>query len=125
MSGDGAWLMSSHEIGVAVQHKLPILFIVLNDSAYGMIRFGQQLSDAESIGWQLNEVDFAALARAQGANGIIIEKSEELHKVDFDTIFKADKPTLIDVRIDPNEVPPMMSRVKSLAEDAEQANGYR
>jgi acetolactate synthase-1/2/3 large subunit len=125
MSGDGAWLMSSHEIGVAVQHKLPILFIVLNDCAYGMIRFGQQLSDAESIGWQLNEVDFAALARAQGANGIIIEKPEELHKVDFDAIFKADKPTLIDVRIDPNEVPPMMSRVKSLAEDAEQANGYR
>ena len=124
MSGDGAWLMSSHEIGVAVQHQLPILFIVLNDSAYGMIKYGQQLSDAESIGWKLNEVNFAALAEAQGANGIIIHSPEELHKVDFDDIFNAKVPTLIDVRIDPDEVPPMMSRVKSLAGKSEQPNGY-
>ncbi|MDO6446522.1 thiamine pyrophosphate-binding protein [Colwellia sp. 1_MG-2023] len=124
ISGDGAWLMSSHEIGVAVQQNLPILFIVLNDSAYGMIRFGQQLSEAESIGWELNEVDFAALAKAQGAEGHIIEKVEELHKIDFDAIFKANVPTLLDVRIDPNEVPPMMSRIKNLAEDAEQVNAY-
>lgn len=125
MSGDGAWLMSSHEIGVAVQHQLPILFIVLNDSALGMIRFGQQLSDAESIGWELNKVDFAALAKAQGANGIVIETPEQLHKVDFTTIFNATTPTLLDVRIDPNEMPPMMSRVKNLKGDPKQPNAYQ
>ncbi|GLX80303.1 acetolactate synthase [Thalassotalea insulae] len=126
MSGDGAWLMSSHEIGVAVQHQLPVLFIVLNDSAYGMIRFGQQLSRAESIGWQLNTVDFAMLAQAQGANGIVIESPEELHRVDFDEIFSAKVPTLLDVRIDAEEVPPMMSRVKNLADDGDNLpNGYR
>ncbi len=117
--------MSSHEIGVAVQHNLPILFIVLNDSAYGMIRFGQKLSEAESIGWKLNEVDFAALAKAQGAEGIIIEKAEELHKLDLDAIFNANVPTLLDIRIDPNEVPPMMSRIKNLKEDPEQVNAYK
>jgi len=125
LSGDGAWLMSSHEIGVAVQHQLPILFIVLNDSALGMIRFGQQLSDAESIGWQLNKVDFAALAIAQGANGIVIETPEQLHKIDFTAIFNATTPTLLDVRIDPNEVPPMMSRVKNLTDKAIQPNAYQ
>ncbi len=126
MSGDGAWLMSSHEIGVAVQHQLPVLFVVLNDFSYGMIRFGQQLSRAESIGWQLNAVDFAALAKAQGANGIVIESPEELHQLDFDDIFSSNVPTLLDVRIDAEEVPPMMSRVKNLADDGhEQPNGYR
>jgi len=125
MSGDGAWLMSSHEIGVAVLYKLPILFVVLNDSAFGMIRYGQQLSGAESIGWQLNKVDFAALAKAQGANGIVIEKPEELHKLDFNAMFNSSIPTLLDVRIDPNEVPPMMSRIKSLTEKVKQPNGYR
>lgn len=126
ISGDGAWLMSSHEIGVAVQHGLPILFIVLNDSAYGMIRFGQQLSEAESIGWELNKVDFAALAKAQGAHGIVIESPEDLHKLDIVAIFNADKPTLLDVRIDPNEVPPMMARIKNLAgnDTIGESNGY-
>lgn len=124
LAGDGAWLMSSHEIGVAVQHKLPILFIVLNDSAYGMIRFGQELSQAESIGWQLNEVDFAMLAKAQGANGIIINSPNELMEVDFAGIFNGDRPTLLDVRIDKNEMPPMMARVKSLNEGKIEAKGY-
>ena len=124
MSGDGAWLMSSHEIGVAVQHQLPVLFIVLNDSALGMIRFGQQLSGAESIGWPLNKVNFAELAKAQGADGFVIETPEQLHKVDFTAIFNAKVPTLLDVRIDPNEVPPMMSRIENLASIPGQANGY-
>jgi acetolactate synthase-1/2/3 large subunit len=89
-----------------------------------MIKYGQQLSDAESIGWKLNEVNFAALAEAQGAKGIIINSPEELHKLNLDDIFNAKTPTLLDVRIDPDEVPPMMSRVKSLAEKEEQPNGY-
>lgn len=126
-AGDGAWLMSSHEIGVAVQHELPILFVVLNDSAYGMIRFGQQLSKAESIGWKLNEVDFCALAKAQGAEGLIIESPEDLEKLNLDEIFTRNGPTLLDVRIDAEEVPPMAARVKSLNEDKEEkivAQGY-
>ncbi|MCJ8320517.1 MAG: thiamine pyrophosphate-binding protein [Colwellia sp.] len=125
MAGDGAWLMSSHEIGVAVQHQLPILFIVLNDSAFGMIRFGQQLSNAESIGWQLNKVDFAALAEAQGANGIVIETPEQLNQLDLTAIFNGTKPTLLDVRIDPDEVPPMMSRVNNLKSETTEPNGYQ
>jgi acetolactate synthase-1/2/3 large subunit len=124
ISGDGAWLMSSHEIGVAVQNQLPILFIVLNDSAFGMIRFGQELSQAESIGWKLNEVDFALLAKAQGANGIIINSPNELVEVDFKAIFNDNKPTLLDVRIDKDEMPPMMARVKSLNEGKQEAKGY-
>ncbi len=112
--GDGAWLMSSHEISVAVQYKLPILIIVLNDSALGMIRFGQKLSKAESIGWQLNQVDFSLLAQAHGAQGIIIDTPEQLQNLDFSVIFSAEAPTLLDVRIDKEEIPPMMARIKHL-----------
>lgn len=115
--GDGAWQMSSHEIGVAVQHQLPILFIVLNDAAYGMVKFGQRMSEAEPIGWQLNEVDFAALAMAQGADGKIITTAVELEELDLKTLFSAKRPTVLDVRIDKNEVPPMMDRVKNLNQD--------
>ncbi|KMT63720.1 thiamine pyrophosphate-binding protein [Catenovulum maritimum] len=128
LAGDGAWLMSSHEIGVAVIHKLPIVFVILNDAAFGMIKFGQQLSQAESIGWQLNQVDFAALAKAQGANGIIIESVADLEAVNLDELFDSEGPTLLDVRIDPDEVPPMFARIKSLQEgkdDDQIALGYK
>ncbi len=117
--GDGAWLMSSHELNVAVQHNLPIVFIVLNDSAFGMIRFGQELSKAESIGWQLNKVNFAALAAAQGAEGKVITDSIDLEEINFDGLFSSKGPMLLDIRIDANEVPPMMTRVASLKEGLE------
>lgn len=125
LTGDGAWLMGSHELITAVQYKLPIVFFILNDSAFGMIRFGQKLSKAESIGWKLNKVDFAALAKAQGANGIIIEDPRQLEELDLDELFNQNIPTLIDVRIDPNEVPPMMVRVKSLLSDVSHTPGYK
>lgn len=112
--GDGAFQMSSHEIGVAVQYKLPILFIVLNDGAYGMVKFGQRMSQAESIGWELNSVNFAVLARSQGARGLVIDSPEQLEKLDLNAIFSGDKPMLLDIRIDSDEIPPMMDRVKSL-----------
>ncbi|AWB67423.1 acetolactate synthase [Saccharobesus litoralis] len=125
-AGDGAWLMSSHEIGVAVQHSLPIVYVVLNDSAFGMIRYGQQLSNAESIGWKLNEVNFAALAEAQGARGIIVKSPEDLDKLNLNEMFESNIPTLLDVRIDPEEVPPMMARVKSLNDgNPSAAPGYK
>ncbi|WP_440876601.1 thiamine pyrophosphate-binding protein [Thalassotalea sp. PLHSN55] len=116
--GDGAWQMSSAEIGVAVQHQLPIVFIILNDAAYGMVKFGQKMSRAESIGWQLNPVDFSLLAIAQGANGKIIQTPQELEALDWNELLHANLPTVLDVRIDKNETPPMMGRVKSLQQGA-------
>lgn len=125
LTGDGAWLMSAQEIGVAVKNKLPILFVVLNDSAYGMVRFGQKIKRAESIGWQLNEVDFAMLARAQGADGHIIETSRQLADIDFDSVFSKSVPTLLDVRIDSNEIPPMMSRIENLKNSGLSIDEYK
>lgn len=115
--GDGAFQMSSHELGVAVQYQLPILFMVLNDCAYGMVKFGQRLSNAESIGWQLNFVDFAVLAKAQGAYGDVIETPQQIEELDLKTLFSRNGPTVLDIRIDKDEVPPMMDRVKSLNQD--------
>jgi acetolactate synthase-1/2/3 large subunit len=50
-----------------------------------------------------------------GIEGIVIETAEEMEAIDFERLFKKNGPTLIDVRIDPNEVPPMGSRVVDLA----------
>lgn len=113
--GDGSYLMSAQEITVAAQQKLPIIFLVLNDSAMGMVMHGQIMGNQESIGWELTEVNFAAMARAMGIDGIVIESPGQLEALDLSMLFSKDGPTLIDVRIDRNEVPPMGDRVKGLA----------
>ena len=113
--GDGSYLMSAQEITVAAQQELPVVFLVLNDAAMGMVMHGQRLGNQESIGWQLNSVNYAALAQAMGVDGIVIETPEELDALDFTALFSKNGPTLIDVRIDRNEVPPMGDRIKGLA----------
>ncbi len=113
--GDGSYLMSAQEITVAAQHQLPVVFLVLNDAAMGMVMHGQRMGQQESIGWQLNTVNYAALAQAMGVDGMVIESPAELDAIDFNALFNKNGPTLIDIRIDRNEVPPMDDRIKGLA----------
>jgi acetolactate synthase-1/2/3 large subunit len=113
--GDGSYLMSAQEITVAAQQQLPILFLVLNDSAMGMVMHGQMLGQQESIGWELNDVNYALMAQAMGVDGIVINSPEQLDVLDYNALFQKKGPTLLDVRIDRNEIPPMGDRIKSLA----------
>ncbi len=115
ITGDGSLLMSGQEITVAIQEQLSVVFIILNDSAYGMVKHGQRLGGAEAIGFQLPTVDFAAYAKVLGAQGYIVNSPQDLHDLDIDAICKRSGPTLIDVRIDPEETPPMKSRVSVLS----------
>lgn len=115
--GDGSYLMSAQEITVAAQQHLPVVFLVLNDAAMGMVMHGQILGQQESIGWELNEVDYALMAQAMGVDGIVIHSPAQLEALDFTALFQKNGPTLIDVRIDRNETPPMSDRIEGLALD--------
>lgn len=113
--GDGSYLMSAQEITVAAQQHLPVVFFLLNDSAMGMVMHGQKLGNQESIGWELNTINYAAMVGAMGIDGIVIDSPEQLSELDLMALFAKDGPTLIDVRIDRNEVPPMGDRIRGLA----------
>lgn len=80
--------MSGQEITVAVEHKLPVVFIILNDSSLGMVRHGQELGGAESIAHKIVKVDFAMMAKAVGAHGIIVHSPEDLSKIDYEALGK-------------------------------------
>lgn len=112
--GDGAYLMSAQEITVAAQHHLPVVFIVLNDAALGMVMHGQRIAQAEAIGWQLNTVNYALQAQAMGVPGIVIKSALQLEDLDFNQMLENKGPVLLDVRIDREEVPPIAQRVKDL-----------
>lgn len=116
ITGDGALLMSGQELNTAVQEKLPIVFVVLNDAAYGTVKHGQQMASAEPIGFELPPVDFVTYARSMGAHAQRIESPAEMAALDIATICRRTGPTVLDVHIDANEMPPLKQRIKMLKE---------
>lgn len=117
ITGDGSLLMSGQEITVAIQERLPVIFVVLNDSALGMVKHGQRLNGAEPIAFELPKVDFCAYAKSMGVDGYIIRSPQDLRELDIDALCKRQGPSLLDVRVDPEEVPPMSLRLRIFRKD--------
>jgi acetolactate synthase-1/2/3 large subunit len=66
--GDGGFLMSALELASAIQEKLPVVVLLINDSALSLIKSTQQRRYAERyIAVDLRNPDFATLARSFGA----------------------------------------------------------
>lgn len=114
ITGDGSMLMSGQEITVAQAANLTVIFVVLNDAALGMVKHGQRLGGAEEIGVELPRVDFKKLAESMGIDAYTIRSPSDLVDLDVAVLCERKAPTLLDVYIDPNEVPPMALRIKSL-----------
>jgi len=115
ITGDGSLLMNGQEISVAVAERQTVIFVVLNDRALGMVKHGQRLANAEQIGCELPPSDFAMLARALGADAHTIRSADDLAALDMEAICSRKGPTLLDVLVDPEEVPPMNVRMRVLA----------
>ncbi len=116
ITGDGSMLMNGQEISVAVAEQLCVIFVVLNDRSLGMVKHGQRLAKAERIGCHLPPTDFAMLARSMGAQAFTITAPADMDALDIDAICERNGPTLLDVHIDPDEVPPMNARMRVLGE---------
>ncbi len=114
ITGDGSFLMSGQEITTAIMEKLPIVYVILNDAALGTVKHGQHLAKAEKIGFELPDVDFAMMARAMGANAHVIKSPQDMADLDINALCKYPGPTVLDVRIDREEVPPLGMRMRSL-----------
>jgi acetolactate synthase I/II/III large subunit len=114
ITGDGSYLMSGQEITTAVEERLPVIFVILNDHAYGMVMHGQRLAGAEPIAYELTPVDFRKMAESMGVPGHVIESPQDFQHLDFPAMLARKGPTLLDVRIDRDEVPPMILRLKTL-----------
>lgn len=115
VTGDGAMLMSSLELTVAAERKLPVTYVILNDSGLGMVKHGQRLSGAEQIATHITPVHFDLLAQACGVQSARVSNLEELNHIPNDWVASHDcGPRLIDVMIDPDAVPPIGQRIAAL-----------
>jgi acetolactate synthase-1/2/3 large subunit len=67
--GDGGFMMNSQEMETAVRLKLDLVVIILNDNAYGMIKWKQQGMGFENFGLDYANPDFVKYAESYGATG--------------------------------------------------------
>lgn len=114
ITGDGSLLMNGQEMTVALQENLPIIFIILNDAALGMVKHGQRLTGAEQTGYALPQVDFAMFARSMGLNAATISCPQDLLDLCEQEPWWDQGPFVLDVRVDQEQVPPIFSRTNAL-----------
>jgi acetolactate synthase-1/2/3 large subunit len=105
-SGDGDFLMSGQELATAVQYELPIVIVVVDNGMYGTIRMHQERHfPGRVVGTDLVNPDFAAYARAFGAHGETVERTEDFGPA-LDRALGAGVAAVIAVRIDPEAITP-------------------
>src|SRR5580765_877177 len=78
VAGDGGFMMNSQELETARRMKLNLVVLIIEDHAYGMIRWKQGIDGFADFGLRFNNPDFVAYAHAYGAYGRRIHTAGEL-----------------------------------------------
>jgi acetolactate synthase-1/2/3 large subunit len=103
-NGDGCFLMNGQELATAVQYRLNVIFVVVDNGMYGTIRMHQEKHyPARVYGTDLVNPDFAALARAYGVHGESVNRTAEFTPA-FERALAHDGPSLLHLRIDPQAI---------------------
>jgi acetolactate synthase I/II/III large subunit len=100
--GDGGFMMNSQELETAVRMKLDLVVLVIEDSAYGMIRWKQAVDKFADFGMTFGNPDFVAYANSYGAHGHRINATAELIPT-LEAAFKQRGVHLVAVPIDYSE----------------------
>ena len=105
-TGDGDFVMSSPELATAVQYDLPIVVLLVNNGMYATIRMHQERQfPGRVVGTDLENPDFPALARAYGAHGERVERTEDFEAA-FDRALASGRPSVLELPVDPERISP-------------------
>jgi acetolactate synthase-1/2/3 large subunit len=79
--GDGGFMMNSREIETALRYRVPLVVLVLNDNAFGFIKWEQQAKGFQSFGLDYMNPDFVKYAESYGAVGIKVREGDSLSDI--------------------------------------------
>jgi len=105
VSGDGGFMFNVQELATAVQHRIPIVVVLMNDGAFGNVLrtqnedFGNRL-----IATDLRNPDFLKLAESFGALGLRAKTPDELRNAVRQGL-SSGQPTVIEVPVGPMPSP--------------------
>lgn len=100
--GDGGFMMNSQELETAVRLKLNLVVLILDDGAYGMIRWKQAVDKFPDFGMTFTNPDFVKYAEAYGAKGTKVESIEQF-KPTLEKAFDEGGVQLVAIPIDYSE----------------------
>lgn len=114
LTGDGCTMMHGMEISTAVNHKIPAIFVVLNNGRLDMVDKGMSYNTGRSVGAVFQvPLDVTMFANSMGAKGICCRTVDDV-KLAVSTAVHSEVPTVIEILVDPLEIPPILSRLLSL-----------
>lgn len=108
--GDGGFGQNPAMLATAVEENIPVVWVVMNNFAFGtiaglqMAHYGTTLGTVFRKDGKPYQADFAAVARAYGAEGVRIESAGEFKGV-LERAVRSNKPFVIDVAMKNNPVP--------------------
>ncbi len=121
-AGDGDFQMTGQELATAVQYKLDVIVLVINNGMLGTIRMHQERHYPErTIATDLVNPDFAALARAYGAFGETVERTEDFAAA-FERARASGGPAVLEIKLDPEALTPRQSLSEIRAEGLAKAH---
>jgi acetolactate synthase-1/2/3 large subunit len=117
--GDGGFMMNSQELETAVRLKLDLVVLIIQDDAYGMIRWKQAVDNFADWGLAFGNPDFVKYAEAYGAKGRRAEAADSLVAT-LEAAFSEGGVQLVTVPVDYSEnsrvlVDELRNRVREVA----------
>lgn len=97
--GDGGFMMSSQELETALRLDIPVVVLILNDNAYGFVKWEQQAKGFPSFCLDYGNPDFARYAESFGCLGMKLGRGDDLSKL-LCKAFDAKRPAVIECPID-------------------------
>ena len=113
--GDGDFQMNGMEVMTAVSHNIPVVWLILQNDRLAMIHDVQTMTyKGRYVATEFATPDFMKLADAFGALGLRAERPGEVAEV-VRGAFAANRPAMVSVPVDPNEMPPAKARMMATA----------
>ncbi|SCB35935.1 acetolactate synthase large subunit [Rhizobium multihospitium] len=123
--GDGGFMMNSQEIETAVRLKLNLVILVIEDDAYGMIRWKQAVDEFPDFGMTFGNPDFVRYAESYGAKGTRVDDISQFKQA-LEDAFSGGGVHLVNVPVDYSEnervlVKELRERLPAILEDQDDA----
>jgi len=105
LCGDGGFGMTMNELETAVRHGTRLVVLVFDNERYGTIAMHQRNEGRGLVATELGPIDFAAVARACGAQGERVTRDAEFEPALRDAL-AAGRPAVIHLEMDPRWISP-------------------
>ena len=104
-NGDGGFLFNAQEFATAVEYQLPVVSVVMNNGSWGSEKAYQRFAFNERyVGADITNPRFDKFAELFGGAGFYVERPEEVGEA-LQQALQAGKPSIIEIPIDPDELP--------------------